>query len=802
MLDVLSGFRLALRSLTRNRRFLILAVATLALGIGITTAFFSVFDTILLRPLAYNDADRLVTVLEPGRSATSPANFVDLKAGLASVEHLTAASPWGPVMRGSGAAEQLAGLRSSSDLFELLGVAPQLGRTYRSTDATERVVVLGHDLWQRRFGGDRAVLGRSLQLDGNPYTVIGVMPAGFQFPPFWATDAEFWAPFSDPDMWSHRGASSLRVFGRLGQGEDVVSAQLEVDQLAAGLAQDYPDVNFDLSYHVEPMSEPVVEGIRPALQMMLFGVGLVLMIACANVASLWLTRTSGRGQELAVRRALGAQHLALWRQGLAESLWVVTLATGFGWLLALWGLEIIQRMAPPDVPRLSEVTLDGRVLVFAVGVGLLMCLAFSCLLPLFGSSQPGRKLTGGGSRRLGERKESRGRFVLVTAEVAMAVMLLLASGLMLRSLLNLWQTPSGLRSEGVLTAELPFGGSSVEAPEDQNAFFDRLLTRMQTLPGVDSAALINHLHLGGDIWSQYFEVEGHPVENPADGPSASFKVVSEGLFETFGIPLLEGRQFRPSDDVESRPVVIVNQRLAAAHWPGESAIGKRIRGSGDPAWLEIVGVVGNVRQWTLTSEPRPEIYYPYRQNPVDFWTQTSLVVTTSGDEAVLIPIIGRSLRSMDPELPFSHPRTLRQIYGELLWQPQFSVSLLTIFALAAVVLAAIGGLRGHVLHGGGEASRAGDPCRHGRRTSRLGASVGRARHGQHLVWSGAWTCRGLAVRTLARESALRRRSARPTDHRRRGWRDRARRSIGGLPAGAAGEPVGSHGESEARRLAK
>lgn len=690
MIDLLSRFRLAFRSLARNRRFLILAVVTLALGIGITTAFFSVFDTILLRPLAYGDADRLVTVLEPGRSATAPANFVDLKVGIESIEHLTAASPWGPVMRGSGAAEQLAGLQSTHDLFELLGVGPQLGRTYRSTDDSERVVVLGHDLWQRRFGGDHSVLGRSLELDGHPYTVIGVMPPGFQFPPFWATDAEFWAPFSDPEMWSHRGANSLRVFGRLDPAFDVESAQREVDRLAHGLAQDYPDTNFDLSYHVEPMSEPVVEGIRPALQTILFGVGLVLLIACANVASLWLTRTSGRGQELAVRRALGAQSFALWRQGLAESLWVVGLATGLGWLLALWGLEIIQRMAPPDVPRLSEVALDGRVLAFAVGIGLLMCLAFSCLLPLFGSSQTNGNLASG-SRRLGERKESRSRSVLVAAEIAMAMMLLLASSLMLRSLVNLWQTPSGLKSEGVLTAQLPFGGSSVEAPEDQNPFFDRLLTRIHGLPGVESAALINHLHLGGDIWGQYYEAEGQPVDDPAQGPSASFKVVSEGLFETFGIPMLEGRTFRSSDDAEGKPVVVVSHKLAAAHWPGESAIGKRVRGlSGDQPWLEIVGVVGNVRQWNLTDTPRPEIYYPYRQNPVDFWTQTSLVVTTSGDEAALVPVIAQSLRSMSPELPFSHPRTLRQIYGELLWQPQFSVSLLTIFALAAVTLAAIG----------------------------------------------------------------------------------------------------------------
>lgn len=690
MIDQLSAFRVALRSLLRSRRFTILAVATLALGIGIATAFFSVFDTILLRPLAYGEAERLVTVLEPGRSPTSPANFLDIKAGASSLEDLTAASPWSPVLRGQGPAEQLSGLHSSLDLFELLGVEPMLGRVYEPNLGSERVLVLGHELWQRRFGGDTAILGRALVLDGNAHTVIGVMPPGFQFPPFWATEAEFWAPFSTPNMWSRRGANSLRVFGRLKAGLDVASAQSEVDLLVQGLAREYPDTNTDLSYLVEPMSEPVVEGIRPALQTIFFGVSLVLVIACANVASLWLTRTSGRGQELAVRRALGARDWALWRQGLAESFWVVGLAIILGWHLALWGLEAIKMMAPPDVPRLSEAALDGRIFVFTVGIGALICLTFSSLLPLFGRVHPSGKLAGG-SRRLGERRDSRGRSVLVTAEIAMALILLLTSGLMARSLLNLWQTDSGLKSEGILTAQLPFGGTGVEAPEEQNPFFDRLLERINALPGVESASLINHLHLGGDIWTNRFEVEGRPVENSADAPSASFKVVSEGLFETFGIPLIEGRAFQHGDDAEGLPVVIVSQKLASIHWPGESAVGKRIRGlSGDRPWFEVVGVVGDVRQWTLTAEPRPEIYYPYRQNPVDFWTQTSLVMTTFGDEAALIPMVAESLRSMTPELPFANPRSLPQIYGELLWQSRFSVSLLAIFALAAVSLAAIG----------------------------------------------------------------------------------------------------------------
>ena len=689
MTEAVQALRVAIRSLIRSRRFTVLTVATLTFGIGITTACFSVFDAILLRPLAYGDAERLVTVLEPGRSPTSPVNFVELREGAESLEHLTAASPWQPVLRGEGPAEQLPGLKASRDLFALLGVEPLIGRTFAEGDGTERVMVLSHELWQQRFGADAGILGRALELDGVSHTVIGVMPRGFLFPPFWATEARFWAPYDDPEMWSRQGRF-LRVFGRLSGAVDLPVAQSEVDLLARALAAEYPDSNADLTYRVEPMSEPVVEGIRPALKTILFGVGLVLSIAVANVGSLWLTRTAGRGQELAMRRVLGAHGWELWRQGLAESLCVVALAAGFGWILALWGLEALKAAAPPGVPRLAEATLDGRVFAFTLAIVTVLALVFALLLPASNRRQLARSLAVG-ARRVGDRGASRGRALLVTGEIAMALMLLLASGLMGRSLLHLWQLDPGLRTEGVLTVQLPFGGSPVEAPEAQGPFFDRLLDRMTALPGVEGAALINHLHLGGDIWGFPFEVEGRPEENSATAPNASHRVVSERLFETFDIPLLEGRHFGRRDDAEATPVVIVNRRLAQAHWPGESAIGRRIRGfHGDRPWLEIVGVVGDVRQWSLTQEIQPEIYFPYRQNPVSFWTQTSLVVTTEGDDAALLGTVAGSLRTLTPELPAAQPRTLRQIYSHLLWQPRFSVSLLAVFAFAAVALAAIG----------------------------------------------------------------------------------------------------------------
>ena len=720
MIESLQALRVAVRSLLRSRRFTVLTVATLAFGIGIATVFFSVFDAVLLRPLAYGDGDRLVTVLEPGRSPTSPVNYVALREGVGSIEQLTAASPWQPVLRGDGPAEQLAGLMASRDLFELLGVEPLIGRTFAEGDGSERVIVLSHELWRQRFGGDPAVLGRALELDGVSYTVIGVMPAGFQFPPFWATDARFWAAYDDPEMW-HRRARFLRVFGRLAGGVDLAAAQREVDAVAGALEADDPDANADLAYHVEPMSEPVVEGIRPALRTILFGVGLVLLIAVANVGSLWLNRTAGRGRELAVRRVLGAHGQELWRQGLAESLCVVAAAAAGGWMLALWGLEALKAAAPPDVPRLAEATLDGRVFGFTLAVAATMTLAFAFLLPASSRRHLSRALSSGG-RRTGGLRAARGRAVMVAGEVAMASMLLLASGLMGKSLLHLWRLDPGLRTEGVLTVQLPFGGSEVEAPEAQNLFFDRLLEEMAGQPGVESAALINHLHLGGDIWGFPFEVEGHPEEHAASAPRASHRVISEGLFDTFDIPLLEGRRFERRDGAEAPPVVIVNQRLAEAHFPGESAVGRRIRGfSGERPWLEIAGVVGDVRQWSLTQEIAPEIYFPYRQNPASWWTQTSLVVTTRGDEEALLATVARGLRATAPELPVARPRTLRQITHQLLWQPRFSVSLLAAFALAAVALAAVG-VYGAMSYAAAASRR------------ELGVRVAVGAERRHLVW--------------------------------------------------------------------
>ncbi len=688
---ILEASQIACRSLARSPRFLILAVATLAMGIAAVGTFFGVYDAILLRPLAYGDSERLVTVLQPGRSPTSPANFEDLRRDSRTVSQWTAATPWSPVLRGEGPAEQLPGLRTTADLFQLLRVQPLMGRTYDASDRGERVLVISHELWRHRFGAEPGIVGKSLELDGEDHTVIGVMPESFAFPPFWATEARYWTIFpEDPELWADRDASFLRAFGRLADGVSVEAAQSEIDGLAARLRTQHPEHNDELTYVVEPMAEPVVEPIRPALHMLLAGVGMVLLIACANVFALWLVRGAARRRELALRRALGAGSPQLWRHGLAESLVVVSLAWGLGWMLALWALEALKRVAPPGVPRLSEAVLDHRVLILTAVVCWLLALIFALFLPLASRGAPASSLAGAGSRT-DDRGLLRGRSCLVTFEVALSLLLLLTSGLMVKSLLNLWQLDPGMRTEGVLTAHLPFGGSEVAEPELQGPFLDRLLEHVSALPGVESAGLINHLHLGGDIWRGSYEIEGLPMDDTSDAPKASFRVTSPGFFSGLEIPLLQGRDFSRRDNADTTKVVIVSRRLAERHWPGESAVGKRLKFfTGGDDWLEIVGVVGDVRQWNLTDELRSAIYFPYGQNPAPWWTQTSLVVTTSGDESAVFESVGAGLRQIKPEVPVTQPRTLRQIYGEMLWQPRFVVTLLTVFALMALALAAIG----------------------------------------------------------------------------------------------------------------
>ncbi len=693
----LRDIQFAIRTLLRAPGFTVVAVLTLALGIGANTAIFSVFNGVLLRPLDYPEPDRLVAIFRGERQPTSPANFLDVAKDAQLFEEIVAAHPWSPVLRGSDRPEQIEGLKASQGLFKLLGVEAVVGRAFSPPavgDDSSHVVVLGNQLWQRRFGSDRDVVGRSLSLDGEDYTVIGVMPEGFEFPPFWATGAELWVPLEfDPEQASDRGRNMLRLFGRLRPGIDLEQGRTELAALASRLVSDYPDVNDGLTLTVEALREPVVGGVRGALVMLLGTVGLVLLIACVNVANLFLVRASGRRAEIAIRRALGAGRASLIRQLVAESMVLALVASVLGLLLGMWGIEALIALSPENVPRIEQISLDGRVLGFTIGVALLTGCLFGIFPALATLGWDLRDALREGTRQVGSRGRDRAKSVLVVAEISLSLVLLVGAGLTLQSLLHLWRLDPGFRTTNLLTLDLSLAGSRHAAPELQNPFFDQLLEDVRSAPGVSSVGLINHLPIGGDIWSNLFQIEGRRASSLSESPGASFRTVSPGLLETMNVPLVQGRLFDGRDREESQPVVIVSQAFAERHWPDGDAVGRRIQPGGpdsDAPWETIVGVVGDVRQWQLTNDLTPGIYYPYRQNPVDFWQKTSLVIHTEADPESLRVSIAERIWEIEPDLSIAAARTMAEILSQAVWRQRFNASLSALFACLAVILAAVG----------------------------------------------------------------------------------------------------------------
>ena len=699
MESIARDLRYAVRGLCKAPGFTLIAVAALALGIGANAAIFSVVQGVLLDPLDYSEPERLVALFEEvpsqgaRRNPTSPANFLDWRSGSRTVTEVTAAHPWSPVLRGDGRPTQLDGLKASPSLFRLLGVGPQLGRTFEDGDG-EQVIVLGHEVWQRRFGGDSAILGTAVALDGEPYTVIGVMPPGFEFPPFWASDAELWVPLVfDTVEAGRRGSRFLRVFGRLVPGAGLDQARAEMSTLAARLADEHPQDNQGVTIRVESLREPVVGGVRTTLLVLLATVGFVLLIACANVANLVLARTLARRRQIALRAALGARKTVLARLLLAESFVLAAAGGVAGLMLGRGSLDAMVALAPPGLPRIAEVTLDLRVFAFTLGLTLLTGVLFG-LVPLFQAL----RLDLNDALKPGDRSSPGGRSsfqgALVVAEVSLAVTLLVGAGLLSRSLIRLWQLDPGFDPEGVAALSVSLAGSSRAASEAQNPFLEDVVAEVESLPGVERAAFINHLQIGGDLWRTPFTVEGQEISAGAEElPRASYRVVSSGYFEAMRIPVLQGRVFDARDREESAGAIVINQTLARRFWPEGDAVGRRLKQGGPTSelpWLTVAGVVGDVRQWELTDEVRPEIYFPYRQNPVAFWLRSSLVVRTSGAPEELLGPMRSRIWSIDRDVALSEGDSMAQVLGATLVERRFNTTLLSLFAALALALSAVG----------------------------------------------------------------------------------------------------------------
>ena len=697
---IAQDLRYAGRGLVRDPLFAAAAVLALALGIGATTAVFSVVNAVLLRPLAYADPDRLVVVLHRGTDPVSPANFLDWRRQASALTRLAAAESWSPNLSGVDEPETVKGLRVTADLLPMLGVRPLLGRTFTSavgTPGQERVVVLGHSLWRRRFGADLEVLGRSVTLDGEAHVVVGVMPRGFAFPPFWATGAELWAPLAFGDRAASRRAQSLRLFARVAPGATVDQARAEMAAITARLDRDDPGTNRDVV--VRPLEDAVVGNVRPSLRVLLGAVGFVLLIACANVAHMLLARAAGRHREVALRAALGATRGRLIRQFLTESV-VLALAGGVGGiLLALASIRLLAALAPADIPRIDSVGVDGAVLAFAAAVSVLTGLLFGLAPALQASAGEVSEALKEGARGTEGRRRQRLRSLLVASEIALALVLSAGAGLMIRSFVALQAIDPGFDPRGVLTMVVSVAGAEAGAPGRRAAFYEELVRRVRTLPGVRSASAINHLPLAGDIWGMRFHVQGRPLPRPGERTRAAYRVVFPGYFETMRIPILRGREVAETDRLDAPGVVVINEWLAERHWPGEDPVGKRLTlddPGENPTWLTVVGVARNAVRSEWAASPEEELFVPFLQTRSYLermstgFAYLTLVVRTSGDPATLASPIRRAVASLDRGAPVSQVQTMEQVVAASTAGPRFHLLLLGAFAGVAVLLAALG----------------------------------------------------------------------------------------------------------------
>jgi putative ABC transport system permease protein len=694
---IVSDLRVAARSLGKTPAFTAAAIIALALGIGATTAILSVVNAVLLRPLPYADAGRLVVLLHGGTDPVAPANFLDWRTRTRSFSAMAAADYWTPDETGGENPEQINGLRVTTGMFPLLGVQPLLGRTFLANEdqaGNEHVVVVSYGLWQRRFGGDRSVVGKPLSLNGQICTVVGVMPRTFQFAPFWATKAELWAPLP---LRPSRDAESLRIFARLRDGVTLTQARADVAAVTAQLERDFPGPNRDVV--VTPLQEKVVGSIETPLLVLFAAVGFVLLIACANVAHMLLARATARGRELAVRTALGATRKRLTAQLLAESVLLAAIGGACGVVLAAWGVRALVAAGPAIIPRVASVTVDARVLSLTVVVTAFTALIFGLLPALRGS-----RVDIAGALRAADRSGSAGdrgrlRALLVASEFSLALVLLVAAGLMIRTFVALRHVDPGFDPRGVISMTVSTTGTPAADSTQHAAFYFDALTRVRAIPGVVDASYINHLPLGGDNWGVRFRVEGRAVPRPGEAPRATYRVVFPNYFSTMRIPLLAGRPILASDRLDAPRVVVVNDYMARTHWPNESAIGKRIA-FGDTSWITVVGVTRNAVRESWSAPPEEELYLPFFQQPgymkgLGPRRYMTLVARTSCDgaacdAATFAPRIRDAIRAAQPRAPISSVVTMNALVDIATAESRFYVALLGAFAGIALLLAAVG----------------------------------------------------------------------------------------------------------------
>jgi predicted permease len=696
--DFWQDLRYGLRMLVKNPGFTAVAIIALALGIGANTAIFSVVNTVLLRPLPYKDPERLMMVFEDSRAHGFPrdvptaANYIDWRDQNQVFESMAAIAGASFNLTGVGDPERIAGYRVSASLFPMLGVSAQLGRWFTPDEdqaGANRVVIMSHRLWQRRFGGDPNIVGRPLTLNGQSVTLVGIMPAHFRFH---TQGDELWAPiaFSQEEQ-KNRSTHFLDVMARLKSGVTLSQAQAEMSTIAARLQQQYPATNTDVGAEVVPLHEHVVGDIRPALLIFLGAVGLVLLIACVNVANLLLARAAVRQREIALRVALGASRWRLIRQFLTESVLLGMLGGVVGLLLAVAGLKLLTAIIPPNIPQIKNISIDPRVLGFTILISLLTGLIFG-LAPAIQSSSfsPNETLKEGGRGSVAGRG-NRIRGSLVVAEVAISLVLLIGAGLLINSFLRLRNVDPGFRSDNLLTMRVSLPASKYGQRAQRAAFYTEVNRRLESVPGVRSSAVTTNLPLYLQGNSTPIVIEGRPDPPPSQEPIITVRTISPKYLDTMGIPLLSGRQLTDQDTDDTPNVTVVSETMARRYWPGENPIGKRIsfgKPEKDEEWIQIVGIARDVRQYDLIGEIKPQMYVSYQQ--MDFFPPRDLVVKTDVNPLSMGATVRRTIWEIDKDQPVSNIRTMDQIASESIARQRFSMLLFAVFASVALLLAAVG----------------------------------------------------------------------------------------------------------------
>ena len=700
----MNDLKFAFRQLLKNPGFTAVAVLTLALGIGANTAIFSVVNAVLLRPLPFKNPDRLVWIWENNLSKNvpinpaSPANLMDWRNQSRVFESLSAWDGQSFNLTGEGEPERIPGAKVFANFFEVLGVQPILGRTFPADEdraGANPVALLSYGLWQRRFGGGTNILGKSLTLHGQSFTVIGIMPAG-QAVPF--NLFEVWVPFAlDASRMSRHGDRFLRPIGRLKPGVTIQQAQAEMDTITRRLEKLYPQDNTGAGASIIPLKEMFAGELRPALLVLLGAVGFVLLIACANVANLMLARAAARQKEIAVRAALGASRLRLTRQLLTETLLLSGLGAAGGLALAFYGIQVMTALVPAvsslykvPVPGVDEIGIDGAVLAFTIALAFVTAL-LSGLAPALGISRPDLNdaLKEGGRSAATGFRSGRFRNLLVVSEVALALMLLIGAGLMLQSFQRLREVRLGFNPRNVLAITLSLPEAKYPKDEQRTDFFQQLLQRVEAVPGVKSAAVAKYVPLSGHWGTAHFSIEGRPPLAAGNFLVADVDGVSPGYFQTMEIPVRQGRGFTDADRLKTPQVVILNETMARRFWPNENPIGKRLNfgDSNNSDFWEIVGVVGDVKHFGPDTEAHPQVYFSHLQAS-DQWM--SLVVRTAANPLAVVGAVRNEVFSIDKAQPVFDVQTLEQLVSQSIAPRRFAMLLLEIFSTLALLLAAVG----------------------------------------------------------------------------------------------------------------